>query len=101
MTALQEVDDHGEPRRRVNIMATNMVAGVVQSDIVARWQFADARAQVFLDSARKQLPTDVPGLVMVDVSGALGAMKTWRAVIERRFQPSMYHGAAATKPLPA
>ncbi|MEU7660856.1 hypothetical protein [Streptomyces lincolnensis] len=85
-----EVDDHGEPRTRVNSMATNMVEGVVQSDIVVRWPFADARAQVFLDSARKQLPTDVPGLVMVDVSGALGAMKTWRAVIERRFQPSMY-----------
>ncbi|MFJ1973104.1 hypothetical protein ACIO93_31045 [Streptomyces sp. NPDC087903] len=85
-----EVDDHAEPRTRVNIMATNMVAGVVQSDIVVRWPFADARAQVFLDSARKQLPTNVPGLVMVDVSGALGAMKTWRAVIERRFQPAMY-----------
>lgn len=85
-----EVDDHGEPRTRISIIATNMVASVVQSDIVVRWPFADARAEEFLRRAKGQLPTDTPGLVMVDVSGALGAMKTWRTVIERRFQPSMY-----------
>jgi hypothetical protein len=84
------LDDHGEPRTRMGIMATEMVAGVIERDIAVRWPFADARAEEFLRRAKGQLPTDMPGLVMVDVSGALGAMKTWRNVIERRFQSSMY-----------
>lgn len=85
-----ELDDHGEPRTRMGMMAAVMVADVVERDIAARWPFADARAEEFLRRAKGQLPTNTPGLVMIEVSDALGAMKTWRTVIERRFQPSMY-----------
>jgi hypothetical protein len=63
--------------------------------VVVRWPFTDKRAEAFLDYKRKQLPENAPGLIVIQTSGAVGAMKAWRGLIERRFQPNMYRRISA------
>jgi hypothetical protein len=48
------------------------------------------RAKQFLESEAKQLPKDLPGLVMVQVSHAVGAFKTWGPILRRRLQPNLH-----------
>jgi hypothetical protein len=48
------------------------------------------RAKQFLESEAKQLPKDLPGLIVVQVSHALGAFKTWEPILQRRLQPNLH-----------
>jgi hypothetical protein len=89
------LNDHGEgyaPRLGLSRVAA---VGADKRQIAVRWPFTDARAQAFLDSETKQLPKDAPGLIMIQTAGAVGAMKAWRALIERRFQPTIYTRVSA------
>lgn len=83
------LDDHGEPYTPRLSSARVFVGDRQHRHVAVRWPFIDARAEkVFRDEA-VQLPTDAPGLIMIFTSGNVGAMKAWRALIERRFQPTL------------
>jgi hypothetical protein len=91
------LDDHGEPYtpRLSSAKAAGLIGGEHQGiadhrHIVVRWPFTDMRAEDMLNAEAKQLPTDAPGMVMIQTSGAVGAMKAWRGLMQRRFQPTIH-----------
>jgi hypothetical protein len=89
------IDDHGEPYRPgLGVMRTAVIDGQ-HRHIIVRWPFTDMRAEAMLTAEARQLPTDAPGLVMIQTSGAVGAMKAWRSLIERRLQPTMHTRVSA------
>lgn len=89
------LDDHGE--RYTPRLSRGAVAGKTDQHghidqhrhITVRWPFTDVRAEAFIRHEARQLPTDAPGLIMIFTSGTVGAMKAWRALIERRLQPDL------------
>jgi hypothetical protein len=83
------LDTHGQPYTPRLSMAMAHSDGNESRCIAVRWPFTDARARGFLDTEAKQLPTDAPGLIMIQTSGAIGAMKAWRSLIENSFQPTI------------
>ena len=84
------IDNHGEPYRPgLAVMATAQSGGQ-NRHILLRWPFTDVRAEAILRRKSKQLTTDFPGLVMIQTSGAVGAMKAWRGLIQKRFQPGIH-----------
>ncbi len=89
------LDDHGEPytpRLSSGAVAVNTDQhGQIDQHrhITVRWPFTDVRAETFIRHEARQLPTDAPGLIMIYTSGTVGAMKAWRALIERRLQPNL------------
>jgi hypothetical protein len=96
------LDYHGEPYTpRLSLAkAAGLIGGGHQGiadhrHIVVRWPFTDMRAEDMLNAEAKQLPTDAPGMVMIQTSGAGGAMKAWRGLIHRRFQPTIHTRVSA------
>ena len=82
-------DDHGETYTpRLSSVGAAIGDGQHRS-IAVRWPFTDTRVETFIRHEARQLPADAPGLIMIFTSGNVGAMKAWRALIERRFQPSL------------
>lgn len=63
--------------------------------IAVRIAFSDERAERFLRTEARQLPTDAPGLVLVQMSGAPGGFKTWEGLLRRRFQPDLHTRVSA------
>jgi hypothetical protein len=63
--------------------------------IAVRIAFSDERADRFLRTEARQLPTDAPGVVMVQMSGAPGGFKTWEPLLLRRFQPDVHTRVSA------
>ncbi|WP_410669445.1 hypothetical protein [Amycolatopsis sp. cmx-4-68] len=88
-------DNHGHPYTPRFSAMRIAAQGESRRHICVRWPFTDERAQAFLDSETKQLPKDAPGLIMIQTSEAIGAMKAWRALIARRFQPTIYTRVSA------
>lgn len=88
-------EDHGEPYTPRLGMAAAAIVGTDHRHIAVRWPFTDQRAQAFLEAEAKQLPKEAAGLIMMQVSGAVGAMKAWRSLIEPRFQPTIHTRVSA------
>jgi hypothetical protein len=89
------LDDHGEPYTP-RLSGASVIAGADQHrHIAVRWPFTDTRAETFIRHEARQLPTDAPGLIMIYTSGNVGAMKAWRALIERRLQPTLHTRVSA------
>lgn len=63
--------------------------------ISVRMAYADDRAKDVLSSEAKQLPTDLPGLIMVQMAWAPGGIRSWETSIIRRFQPTIYTRVSA------
>jgi hypothetical protein len=84
------LDDHGEPYTPRLSRSSIAVGGGEHRHIVVRWPFTDTRAEKFIRLEARQLPTDSPGLIMIQTSGNVGAMKSWRALIDNRFRPTQY-----------
>jgi hypothetical protein len=63
--------------------------------IAVRMAYADDRAEDFLRKEARQLPTDEPGLIMVDLSQAPGGIVSWQPVLRRRFQPTIHTRVSA------
>ena len=96
------LDDHGEaytPR-----LSTGKAAGLIGGQhqgitdhrhVIVRWPFTDTRAEEMLTAEAKQLPTDAPGMVMIHDAGAVGAMKAWPGLIQKRFRPTMHTRVSA------
>jgi hypothetical protein len=89
------LDDHGEPYTP-RLSGATVIAGADQHrHIAVRWPFTDIRAETFIRHEARQLPTNAPGLIMIYTSGNVGAMKAWRALIERRLQPTLHTRVSA------
>jgi hypothetical protein len=52
--------------------------------------YADQRAERFLTEEARKLPTDAPGLIMVEMGRAPGGFRTWEPIFRRRLQPTMH-----------
>jgi hypothetical protein len=87
--------DHDEAYTPRLGKASAIIGAEERRHILVRWPFTDTRAEAFMTSEARQLPTDVPGLIMIYTSGNVGAMKAWRALIERRLQPSIHTRVSA------
>jgi hypothetical protein len=83
------LDDHGEPYTPRFSSGRVIVSNGDHRHIIVRWPYTDTRVETFIRHEARQLPTDTPGLIMIFTSGNVGAMKAWRALIERRFQPTI------------
>lgn len=90
---VQEREEDEAPKLGV---AYVQAEGDLRRHIMVRLPFADARAERFLGSESKQLPAHAPGLVMVQLSQAAGALKSWEPLLRRRFQPSLHTRVSGT-----
>ena len=85
------VDDHGFPSVPRLAEARAVVEnGKPVRHIAVRMPYFDSRGNQFLATEAAQLPGDAPGLIMVQTSGAPGALKEWVPVIEDEFQLELY-----------
>ncbi len=85
------VDDHGFPSvprlAQARVVGEN---GKPVRHIAVRMPYFDSRGNQFLATEAAQLPGDAPGLIMVQTSGAPGALKKWIPVLEAEFQLELY-----------
>jgi len=86
------VQDHPGEEVRPMLGAMQVVTGGNEPNrhIVVRVAFSDDRADEFLKKEAKQLPTDAPGLIMIETSNATGAFRSWGSLLARRFQPTLH-----------
>ncbi len=88
-------DNHGGPYRPGLAVVKAPIIGGEQRQITVRWPFTDMRAEKMLKKKAKQLPADGPGIVMIQVSQAVGAMRAWQGIIQRRFNAGMHTRVSA------
>jgi len=84
-----------EKRPSIGIAAAALGADGQHRHIFVRVAFSDERAKQFLESEAKQLPKGEPGLIMVQVSHAPGAFRTWEPILRRRLQPNIHTRVSA------
>ena len=85
------IDDHGEqPVPRLGAARAVVGAGEPNRHIAVRVPYSDERAEQFLTSEARQLPTDSPGLIMIEMGRAPGGFRTWEPLLQRRFQPAIH-----------
>jgi hypothetical protein len=85
------VDDHGFPRVPRLAEARAVVEnGKPVRHIAVRMPYFDSRGNQFLATEAAQLPGVAPDLIMVQTSGAPGALKEWIPVLEDEFQLELY-----------
>lgn len=85
------LNDHGEePVPRLGAARTIIGSNEPRRHVAVRIPYADARAEQFLTTEARQLPTDSPGLIMVEMAHARGGFRSWEPVLRRRFQPNMH-----------
>jgi hypothetical protein len=88
--------DHGEEvLPRLGQAKGKVENGVLTRRVVVRVPYADERAEKLLHRESAQLPTEGPGLVMVQMGNAPGGFKSWEALILRRFQPTVHTRVSA------
>jgi hypothetical protein len=87
--------DHPGPYRPRLSIACAQVQGEQRRHAVVRCPFTDERAAQFMRRKARQLPSDAPGIVVLHVSGAVGAMKTWKAVLRHRLRPDQHTRVSA------
>jgi hypothetical protein len=85
------VSDHGEEVvPRLGAARAIVGPGEPNRHVSVRMPYADQRAERFLTAEARQLAHGAPGLIMVDMAEARGGFRTWEAIIQRRFQPTMH-----------
>jgi hypothetical protein len=96
-TIITPVDRPGEPNvPRLGFATAVSGPGEPNSrHISVRMAYADDRAEAFLRREAKQLPTDSPGLIMVQMSRARGGNRSWEPILRRRFQPDIHTRVSA------
>lgn len=88
--------DHGEEvRPRIGMAKAIAGPGEPNRHIAVRMAFSDERAEAFLTSEARQLPKEVPGLILIGISRAPGAFKSWEPLVIRRFQPHIHTRVSA------
>jgi hypothetical protein len=82
--------DHGEPVvPRLGYSRIRAGSDEPSRHIVLRVPYSDERAERFVSREARQLPTDAPGLIMIEVAHAPGAYSSWEPLIARRLRPDM------------
>jgi len=85
------IDNHGEqPVPRLGAARGVVGPGEPSRHVAVRVPYSDARAEQFLTTEARQLPTDAPGLIMIEMGRAPGGFRTWEPLLRRRFQPAMH-----------
>jgi hypothetical protein len=88
---LAVVDNHGYPTvprlGDARVVAEN---GEPVRQISVRMPYFDLRGHQFLATEASQLPEDAPGLIMIQTSGAPGAIKEWLPVLEGELELDLY-----------
>ena len=69
--------------------------GPANKRVSIRYPYSDERAEEFLSSEAKQLSRENPGLVMLGLSGTVGAFRKWRPLLLRRLQPNLHTRVSA------
>ena len=95
-TKVVPYDHPGVPTRpRLSIARAQVQEEQGRRHAVVRYPFTDERAAQFLSRKAQQLPTDAPGIVALDVSGAIGARKTWEAELRKRLHAHQHTRVSA------
>ena len=50
----------------------------------------DQRAENFLTTEARQLPSNEPGLIIIDMTSVPGGFREWEPLLLRRLQPSLH-----------
>lgn len=66
-----------------------MQNGLVIARASAQIAIADAGAQRILEDEAAQLPKEVGGVVVLDISSVVGGLDEWTPLIQRRLQPNI------------
>jgi hypothetical protein len=84
--------DDGEPEMpRLGLAYFEAQAGQpAHKRVSVRYPFADDRAEAFLTQEARQLPREGIGVIMLNVSEAVGGFKSWRPLLLRRLQPRIH-----------
>lgn len=82
---------HPGEESRPRLSAVKRIVGPDEPDrqMLVRIAFADERAETVLRKEARQLPKNAPGLVMAEMSGAPGGIKSWEPLVMRRFQRNL------------
>ena len=86
--------EDGDSTIRLAMVAFVGGVGEPTRHIVANIAVVDERAARFLRHEAEQLPTNAPGLVMIDASGPI-SLSQWEIDIGRRLQPNIHTRVAA------
>jgi len=90
------LDHPGEPNvPRLGVAKALFGPDEPHRHISVRMAYADDRAEDFLRKEARQLPTNEPGLIMVELSRAPGGIVSWEPVLKRRFQPTIHTRVSA------
>ena len=87
--------DHGTEYHPAVGTARVQGKGDKRKHAIVRHVFTDERAAEFLSRKSKQLPKDAPGVIVLHVSGATGAIAAWRILLQNRFRPDRYSRVSA------
>jgi hypothetical protein len=96
-TEIVPLEHPGEPKIP-RLGRADLVSGPGEPNprhISVRMAYADDRAKDVLSSEARQLPTDSPGLIMVQMAWAPGGIRSWEPSIIRRFQPTIHTRVSA------
>ncbi len=89
------VQGNGENTIRLAMVQVISGGGQPPRHIVARMPFSDERAEQFLRDEAKQLPTDAPGLIMIDAGATPISLRDWEVVLKNRLQPAQHTRVSA------
>jgi hypothetical protein len=87
--------DHPNPYQPRLSTARFEINGDRRRHAVVRYPFTDARAARFLRREAQQLSPDHPGILVLHVSGAPGAVQTWVDKFRERLQPAQHTRVSA------
>jgi hypothetical protein len=71
------------------------IEGDVVRQISLHVPYADERSVGFLESEASQLPDTHPGLVMISVGSAPGALREWPDILQRQLELGLYDNVSA------
>jgi hypothetical protein len=85
------LDDRGRPYTpRLGLAQAAAEQGETMRHLTVRMPYFDARAAQFLAHEAAQLPATSPGIVMVEVAGASGALKKWPDALSNELALGLY-----------
>jgi hypothetical protein len=67
-----------------------VVNGVRTKSVSVRVPVIDQRAEGFLTTEARQIPTNEPGLIIMDIASVVGGFGDWEAHLRRRLQPTIH-----------
>ena len=82
--------DPGNGRPILGISRGVVTNGIAQRHVLVRLAYSDQRAEAFLRSEARQLPTDDPDLIILETGATGGGDQEWLEVFGRRLQPGQH-----------